>query len=337
LVGKCLRVSAERTSGQGVRTEVGVARDCSPPEEVRFGYHAQMPAAKPDSPSHAPAAPAMPPDAKAQLTRDAVSPAARPRAYRRVLLKLSGEALGGGGGAGTGLDPDELRALSREVREACRAGAQVAIVVGGGNFIRGATMARIGKIHQATADYMGMLATIINGLALKETLLAEGVDSRVMSAIEVKAVAEPFIRGRALRHMEKGRVLILVAGTGNPFCTTDTCAALRAAELDCQVILKATKVDGVYSADPARDPAATRYDTLTYMEALTKNLRVMDMTAFAMCQERRIPIIVFDFRTPGNIRRVIEGERLGTLISDPAPRPAVPTQPPPVIAAPGRP
>jgi uridylate kinase len=204
------------------------------------------------------------------------------------------------------------------VRDACRAGAQVAVVVGGGNFIRGATMARIGKIHQATADYMGMLATIINGLALKETLLAEGVDSRVMSAIEVKAVAEPFIRGRALRHMEKGRVLILVAGTGNPFCTTDTCAALRAAELDCQVILKATKVDGVYSADPAKDPTATRYDTLTYMEALTKNLRVMDMTAFAMCQERRIPIIVFDFRTPGNIRRVIEGQRLGTLISDPA-------------------
>jgi uridylate kinase len=252
--------------------------------------------------------------ANGQHADDSTPEATRARPYRRILLKLSGEALGGTGAQG--LDPEEMRSIALEIREAQSVGAQIAVVVGGGNFVRGATMARIGKIHQATADYMGMLATIINGLALKEALLAVGVDSRVMSAIEVKAVAEPFIRGRALRHMEKGRVLILVAGTGNPFCTTDTCAALRAAELDCQVILKATKVDGVYTADPKTNPQARRYASLTYMDAITQNLKVMDMTAFTMCQERSLPIIVFDFRTPGNIKRVALGQRIGTIVEN---------------------
>jgi len=242
------------------------------------------------------------------------------RNYSRVLLKLSGEALAGtttgaGGVTGAGgLDPGEIDQIAREIKAAKDTGAQIALVVGGGNFIRGAQLAKIGHIHQGTADYMGMLATVINGLALREGLKAVGVDSRVMSAIEIKAVAEPFIRGRALRHMDKGRVVILVGGTGNPFCTTDTCAALRARELDCQVILKATKVDGVYSADPRKDPTATKYDRLTFSEAISKNLAVMDMTAFTMCQEGRIPIIVFDFRQSGSVRRIVQGEKMGTLI-----------------------
>lgn len=233
--------------------------------------------------------------------------------FKRVLLKLSGESLGTGGQSG--LDPIEIDEVAKEVKEALLTGVQMAIVVGGGNFIRGAQLAKIGHIHQATADYMGMLATIINGLALREALKALGVDCRVMSAIEVRAVAEPFIRQRALRHLEKKRVVIMVAGTGNPFCTTDTCAALRALELDCQVILKATKVDGIYSADPRKDPTATRFDRISFRDAMVKNLKVMDMTAFAMCQERDLPIVVFDFKTPGNIKRVVEGHPIGTLVA----------------------
>lgn len=233
-------------------------------------------------------------------------------AYGRVLLKLSGESLAASGA--TGLEPGEIQSIAREVREAWETGAQIALVVGGGNFIRGASLARIGHMHQATADQMGMLATIINGLALKEALKAVDLDTRVMSAIEVKAVAEPFIRGRALRHLEKRRVLVLVAGTGNPFCTTDTCAALRARELGCEVLLKATKVDGVYSADPRKDPTATRFERLSFKDVLSKNLAVMDMTAFTMCQEGNVPIVVFDYKRPGNIRRIVEGEALGTLI-----------------------
>lgn len=238
------------------------------------------------------------------------SPSTKP--YRRVLLKLSGEALGGAGQ--TGLDPKEISVLAREVKLAVDSGIQMAIVIGGGNFIRGAQMAQIGNIHQATADQMGMLATIINGLALKEGLLAAGLDCRVMSAIEVKAVAESFIRGRALRHMEKGRVVILVGGTGNPFCTTDTCAALRALELDCQVILKATKVDGIYTADPKKNPDAKRLPTISFADAIQKNLKVMDMTAFTMCQEKNLPIVVFDFRPEGNIRQAVLGAVSGTTV-----------------------
>ena len=245
-------------------------------------------------------------------TSPANSPSTTTKPFKRVLLKLSGEALGGAGQ--TGLDPKEISVLAREVKLAVDAGVQIAIVIGGGNFIRGAQMAQIGNIHQATADQMGMLATIINGLALKEGLLAAGLDCRVMSAIEVKAVAESFIRGRALRHLEKGRVVILVGGTGNPFCTTDTCAALRALELDCQVILKATKVDGIYTADPKKNPDAKRLPTTSFAEAIQKNLKVMDMTAFTMCQEKNLPIVVFDFRPEGNIRQAVLGSVSGTTV-----------------------
>lgn len=233
---------------------------------------------------------------------------------RRVLLKLSGEAFCAPGGFG--IDPDELALIAVEIKDAHATGAQVAVVVGGGNFVRGASFAKRAHIHQATADYMGMLATVMNGLALKEALLHIGVDSRVMSAIEVRAVAEPFIRGRALRHLEKGRVVILVAGTGNPFCTTDTCAALRATELECGLLIKATKVDGVYTADPKTDPDARRFDTLTFSEAISRGLAVMDMTAITMCREQNIPVLVLEFKTPGNIRRAIEGKALGTLVTN---------------------
>jgi uridylate kinase len=234
-------------------------------------------------------------------------------APRRVLLKISGEAFAKPGEFG--IDPDELSLIAHEIADAHAVGAQVAVVVGGGNIIRGAALAKSGDIHQATADYMGMLGTVMNAAALKEKLLSIGVDCRVQSALEIKALAEPFIRGRAIRHLEKGRVVILAAGTGNPFFTTDTCAALRAVELDCDVLLKATKVDGIYTADPNKDSTAVRYDHLTFAEALARRLAVMDMTALAMCQERRLPLLVFDFKKPRNIRRVIEGEPIGTIVT----------------------
>jgi uridylate kinase len=231
---------------------------------------------------------------------------------RRVLLKLSGESFGHP--AHGGIEPNELAMIAGEVKAAHETGVQLAVVVGGGNFVRGAKFAKAAHIQQATADYMGMLATVMNGMALKEALIHQGVDSRVMSAIDIRAVAEPFIRGRALRHLEKGRVVILVAGTGNPFCTTDTCAALRATELECDLLMKATKVDGVYTADPKKDPTAKRYDRLTFDEAIARNLGVMDMTAITMCKEQNIPVLVFDFKTSGNIRRAVRGEPLGTLV-----------------------
>jgi len=232
---------------------------------------------------------------------------------KRVLLKLSGESFCAPGSFG--VEPAELEVIGREVKLACEAGGEVAIVVGGGNIIRGASLAESGRLPQAVADHMGMLGTVINALALKEELSRQGIESRAMSAIEIRAVAEPFIRGKAIRHMERGRVVILAAGTGNPFFTTDTCAALRATELDCDVLLKATKVDGVYTADPKKDPTATRYERLTYDEAIERRLKVMDATALTMCRERKIPLIVFAFNTPGNIRRVIEGARIGTLVT----------------------
>ncbi|MEM9374075.1 MAG: UMP kinase [Planctomycetota bacterium] len=238
--------------------------------------------------------------------------ARRPRPDR-VLLKLSGEAFCPPGGFG--IDTNELGVIANEVQSAASAGAQIAVVVGGGNIIRGAALAKTGSIQQATADYMGMLGTVMNGVALKEKLTQLGVDSRVMSALDIRAMAEPFIRGRALRHLEKGRVVILAAGTGNPFFTTDSCAALRATELQCDVLLKATKVDGVYDRDPHKHTDAERYDRLTFSEALSKQLGIMDMTALAMCQEQNIPVLVFDFKHPGNIRRVIEGEPIGTLVT----------------------
>ncbi|MFM9996385.1 MAG: UMP kinase [Phycisphaerales bacterium] len=234
--------------------------------------------------------------------------------FKRVLLKLSGESFCKPGGFG--IDPHELEVIASEVRGAAQTGTQLAVVVGGGNIIRGAKLAEAGHIHQATADYMGMLGTVINALALKEKLVTLDTPSRVMSALEVRSVAEPFIRGRALRHLEKGRVVILAAGTGNPFFSTDTCAALRATELECEILVKATKVDGVYTADPKKDPSATRFDRLTFAEAIRRGLKVMDMTALTMCQERNIPVLVFDFKKPGNIRRVIEGADLGTLLTN---------------------
>ncbi len=234
------------------------------------------------------------------------------RSFRRVLLKLSGEAFCKPGGFG--IDPEELDSIGREVKEARDVGAQLAIVVGGGNLIRGAELASVGHIHQATADQMGMLGTVMNALALKEKLIGLGVDCRVQSAIEIRAVAEPFIRGRALRHLEKGRCVILAAGTGNPFFTTDTCAALRAVELECDILLKATKVDGVYSADPRKDKTAVRYQSLTFDEAMAKNLRVMDKTALAMCDEHKLPVLVFDFKKKGNIAGVIKRQNIGTLV-----------------------
>jgi uridylate kinase len=256
--------------------------------------------------------------ASAQRPSDpAPKPMPRPKGakpgYRRVLLKLSGEAFSKPGQFG--IDPDELDLISSEVRDAAAVGAQVAVVVGGGNIIRGAHLAEAGHIQRATADYMGMLGTVINALALKERLVALGVDCRVLSALEVRSVAEPFIRGRAIRHLEKGRVVILAAGTGNPFFSTDTCAALRATELEAEILLKATKVDGVYTADPKKNPAAKRYDHLTFAEALSKKLAVMDLTALTMCQEHRIPVLVFDFKVRGNIRKVIEGEAIGTRLT----------------------
>lgn len=244
---------------------------------------------------------------------DSTSARARLGKPTRVLLKLSGEAFCRPGGFG--IDTKELGIIANEIKDATRAGAQIAVVVGGGNIIRGAELAKSGDIHQATADYMGMLGTVMNGAALKEKLDSIGIDSRVMSALDIKAVAEPFIRNRAMRHLEKGRVIILAAGTGSPFFTTDTCAALRATELECDLLLKATKVDGVYSADPKTNPDATRYSELSFSEALSKKLAIMDMTALAMCQERKIPVLVFDFKISGNIRRVIEGEEIGTLLT----------------------
>lgn len=258
-----------------------------------------MPAPSPSQTAHAsPASPASVP---------------RPAHFRRVLLKISGESLAKSGSMG--VDDASIRLLAQEIISACKTGAQVAVVVGGGNIIRGANLSSAGLIPQASADYMGMLGTIINGIALKETLDQLGQPARLLTALHITAVAEPFIRARALRHFEKGRVVILGGGTGNPFCTTDTAAALRAIELNCDVILKATKVDGVYTSDPNKDPSARRYDRLAFAEALDKQLRIMDLTAFSMCMEHRLPIIVFDFRVPGNIRQVVSGQPIGTLVS----------------------
>jgi uridylate kinase len=234
--------------------------------------------------------------------------------YERVVLKVSGESLAKPGELG--IDPGELGLLAKEIADAYRHASplQLAVVVGGGNIIRGARLAEAGKIDQSTADYMGMLGTVINGLALKEALGHLGIEARVMSAINLSAVAEPFIRARAIRHLEKGRVVILVAGTGNPFFTTDTAAALRGSEIGAEIVLKATKVDGVYTADPKKDPSATRYTTITFDEAISRNLQVMDATAFALCRDQKLPIKVFSIQKPGALKRVILGEDEGTLV-----------------------
>jgi len=232
-------------------------------------------------------------------------------AYKRVLLKLSGEALMGE--KQYGIDPAVTAQIAGDVKEIQHLGVETAIVIGGGNIFRGLAASSRG-MDRASGDYMGMLATVINALALQDALEQNGVVTRVMSAIEMRAVAEPFIRRRAIRHLEKGRAVIFAAGTGNPYFTTDTAAALRAMEIRASVIMKATKVDGIYSADPMKDPTATRYDTISYLEVLEKRLQVMDATAISLCMDNQLPILVFNLRTPGNLRRAVLGEPIGSVV-----------------------
>jgi uridylate kinase len=231
--------------------------------------------------------------------------------YKRILLKLSGEALQGS--KSYGIDPEFLRKLAREIKEVADLGAEIAIVIGGGNIFRGVSGATQG-MDRATADYMGMLATVINALALQDALEKEGLQTRVLTAIEMKEIAEPYIRRRAIRHLEKGRVVIFGAGTGNPFFTTDTAAALRAAEINADVLLKATKVDGIYTADPVKDKNAKKLDKLSYRDVITNGIKVMDSAAVSLCMENNIPIVVFDVRKPGNLKKVVLGEEVGTLV-----------------------
>jgi uridylate kinase len=232
--------------------------------------------------------------------------------YQRVLLKLSGEALMGE--QQFGVDAAVTARIARDVSEIQSLGVQTAIVIGGGNIFRGLAASARG-MDRATADYMGMLATVINALALSDALEQHGVLTRVVTAIEMRAVAEPFIRRRAIRHLEKGRVVIFAAGTGNPYFTTDTAAALRAMEIKAEVILKGTKVDGIYTADPMLDPSATKYPEISYLQVLERQLKVMDATAISLCMDNHLPIVVFNLREPGNVRRVVLGERIGTTVS----------------------
>jgi uridylate kinase len=238
-------------------------------------------------------------------------PGAAP-AYRRVLLKISGEALAGG--QGYGIDPDVISRIAEEVAEVVRLGVELAVVIGGGNIFRGIA-ASAGGMDRATGDYMGMLATVINALALQDSIEKAGVPTRVLSAIEMRAVAEPYIRRRAIRHLEKGRVVVFAAGTGNPFFTTDTAAALRAVEIGAEAILKATKVDGIYTADPAKDKAAVRLPRVGYIEVLNRGLQVMDTTAISLCMDNKLPIVVFDLTRKGNIRRIVTGEPVGSVVA----------------------
>jgi uridylate kinase len=232
-------------------------------------------------------------------------------AYRRLLLKLSGEGLAGS--EGFGIDPGVIAGIAEQVREVHDLGVEVSVVIGGGNIIRGMSAAA-GGMDRAQADYMGMLASVINGMALQDALEKQGVTTRMQTAIEIAQVAEPYIRRRAMRHLEKGRIVIFAAGTGNPYFTTDTAAALRAAEIQADVVMKATQVDGVYSADPAVDPKAVRYDELSFAESLQRDLRFMDQTAIALCRENDLPIMVFDMSVRGNILKAVRGERVGTLV-----------------------
>ncbi|TAK10773.1 MAG: UMP kinase [Acidobacteria bacterium] len=232
--------------------------------------------------------------------------------YKRVLLKLSGEALMGE--QAFGVDPAVATRIARDIGEVQQLGVQTAVVIGGGNIFRGIAASAKG-MERATADYMGMLATVINALALQDALEKSGVPVRVLSAIEMRAVAEPFIPRRAVRHLEKGRVVIFAAGTGNPYFTTDTAAALRAAEMRADVILKGTKVDGIYTADPMIDKGARKYDKISYLQVLEQQLKVMDATAISLCMDNKLPIVVFNLRQAGNIKRVISGENVGTTVS----------------------
>ncbi|GBF50727.1 uridylate kinase [Leptospira ryugenii] len=233
--------------------------------------------------------------------------------YSRILIKLSGEALAGEGELG--IDPNKTFSLAGQIKSVYDMGVQVAVVVGGGNMIRGETLAKSG-MDRSTADYMGMLGTIMNALALQDACEKQGMYTRVLSAIEMKAVAEPYIRRRAVRHLEKKRVIIFAGGTGNPYFTTDTTASLRAVEVGCEVILKATKVDGVYTADPKKDPNAVRYKQVSFMESIKRRLKVMDSTALSLCMDNNMPIIVFDIFKAGNLKSLVGGETIGTLISN---------------------
>src|SRR5690349_2445300 len=231
--------------------------------------------------------------------------------YKRVLLKISGEALMGN--QGYGINTEILRVVAGEIAETAKLGVELAVVVGGGNIFRGLSESARG-MDRATADYVGMLATVMNAVSLQDAIEKQGVVTRVLSAIPMSQLAEPYIRRRAIRHLEKARVVIFAAGTGNPFFTTDTAAALRAMEVGAEILLKATKVDGVYDADPRKDPKARRYDRVTFTDALHKDLKVMDATAFALCRDNAMPIVVFDMTQRGNIRRVVCGEPVGTRI-----------------------
>jgi uridylate kinase len=239
-------------------------------------------------------------------------PSADTPVYKRILLKLSGEALMAD--QAYGIDRGVAGQIAKDIGEVQGLGVETAVVIGGGNIFRGVAASAMG-MDRATADYMGMLATVINALALQDALEREGISTRVLTAIEMRAVAEPFIRRRALRHLEKGRVVVFAAGTGNPYFTTDTAAALRAMEIKAEVILKGTKVDGIYSADPITHPEATRFDSISYINVLERGLQVMDATAISLCMDNRLPIVVFNLRTPGNLRRAIMGESVGSLVT----------------------
>lgn len=233
--------------------------------------------------------------------------------YKRILLKLSGEALQNKE-SGLSIDPDIVHAIALQVKDIADSGVELAIVIGGGNLFRGIS-AQARGFERTTADYMGMLATIMNALALQHGLEQAGVDTRVQTAIEINEVAEPFIRRRAINHLQRGRVVIFGGGTGNPFFSTDTAAALRASEIGADVLLKATKVDGIYSADPDTDPDAQRFDQITFQDALNKRLKIMDAAAFSLCWENEIPVVVFDFFKDGNVQRVVSGEAVGTRVT----------------------
>ena len=232
--------------------------------------------------------------------------------YRRILLKLSGEALMGNGDYG--IDPDIINGLAMEIIEAQQAGAEVGVVIGGGNIFRGAGLAAKG-MDRVTGDHMGMLATVINALAMQDALEKLGAYARVMSAIKINQICEDYIRRRAVRHLEKGRIALFAAGTGNPFFTTDSAAALRATEINAELLIKATKVDGIYDADPKKNPNAIRFDTLTYDEVLSRNLQVMDTAAFALCRDNNIPLRIYDMSQAGTLMRILKGENIGTLVT----------------------
>lgn len=231
--------------------------------------------------------------------------------YKRILLKLSGESLMGE--KAFGIDNNRLASYAEQIKEIYDAGVEVAIVIGGGNIFRG-VQAEEGGMDRTHGDYMGMLATMINSMALQAALESKGIQSRLQSAIEMKEIAEPYVRRRAVRHLEKGRVVIFGAGTGNPYFTTDSAASLRAIEINAEVILKGTRVDGVYTSDPEKDPNATKYDMISFDDVYGNGLKVMDMTAFTLCKENDLPIIVFDMDTPGNLKKVIQGDQVGTIV-----------------------